>query len=150
MRKIIILLLVVAGLIYAVTLVSAKQGLSVQDFFKKTLENVLQKKVNPTEKTPESSPVVLGETDVLKDETQTISIGQKINNTVSPILTTVGETLENIIEKSNKVVTGNDQKVEIDKAIEDARRRTENLPEEVFNKAKYEYCKQVVSDYEKR
>ncbi len=150
MRKLIILLLVVSGLIYAVTQVSAKQGLSIQDFMKKTFVSVLQKKSTSVSKTPESTPVVLGETDEVKDGGQTPSFGQKIGNSVSPVLTTVGNTIENIVQQSSKVVTGKDQKIEIDKAIEDARKKAENLPEDVFNKAKYEYCKQVVTDYEKR
>jgi hypothetical protein len=150
MKKLIILLLVVSGLIYSVTQVSAKQGLSIQDFIKKTFVSIVQKNGKPVSKTPESSPVVLGETDEVKDGSQTQSIGQKIGNTISPVLTTVGNTLESIVEQSSKVVAGKDQKIEIDKAIEDARKKAENLPEDVFNKAKYEYCKQVVTDYEKR
>ena len=42
------------------------------------------------------------------------------------------------------------QKIEIDKAVQQVQQQAANIPQEIFEKARYEYCKQVVSDYEKR
>ncbi len=42
-----------------------------------------------------------------------------------------------------------DQKIEVDKAFNDIKNNAADIPENVFNDAKYNYCKSVVTDYEK-
>jgi len=71
---------------------------------------------------------------------------KNIVDTVQTIQSTVGDTVSQIVTS----VTTQDQKIEIDKAVQQVQQQAANIPQEIFEKARYEYCKQVVSDYEKR
>jgi len=71
---------------------------------------------------------------------------KNIVDTVQTIQSTVGDTVSQIVTSA----TTQDQKIEIDKAVQQVQQQAANIPQEIFEKARYEYCKQVVSDYEKR
>lgn len=60
------------------------------------------------------------------------------------VVTTVSEGISSTAEH----VLIQDQKIEIDKAIEDVKKNAANIPERVVEEAKFNYCKQVVQDYE--
>ena len=71
---------------------------------------------------------------------------KNIVDTVQTVQSTVGDTFSQILSS----VTTQDQKIEIDKAVQQVQQKAANIPQEIFEKARYEYCKQVVSDYENR
>lgn len=153
MRKIVFLLLLIGGLVAGILAVSASNGLSLKDVISKTLAGRVAEPTPPV--STEEQGGVLGE--AVEDSSPTPSsrlnfgsIGSQVSSVVGPIVQTVGSVLGTVVEETAKAVTGNDQKIEIDKAIEEAKKNAANVPGEVFDKAKYEYCKQVISDYETR
>jgi|SRR3989339_541016 len=72
------------------------------------------------------------------------AIGGNLKPMAQSASKTASETYSNVV----KSFTTDEQKIEIDKAVEDAKKKIENLPEDIFEKARYEYCQQVVHDYE--
>lgn len=72
---------------------------------------------------------------------------QEKTESVSKILQdTVGKTVGDV---ASQFMT-EDQKIEIDKALKNVQDQAVGIPENVYQQARFEYCKQVVDDYAHR
>lgn len=145
MRKMLFLVLVVGLLVGAVAMVSAKQSTPLLS----GITHLLQKKTQVAQVSSEDGNV-LGEQSDQVNSSGIQGVGEKIGDTVGPVLESIGNSVSQFASTVTEKVTTDDQKIQIDKAVEDAKNRASEIPGEVFDKAKYEYCKQVVEDYEKR
>jgi len=96
-----------------------------------------------------STANVLGESTTLTSTKQKIQDAiESIGNNLQPAANSLSQTVSGAYTNAVEKFASEDQKIEIDKAVEDTKKKIENLPEEMFEKARYEYCQQVVKDYE--
>ena len=72
---------------------------------------------------------------------------------VTPITTQVGNVLGAMVNTVTSVTSGSttdNGKVDVSKLFENAKSTAAAIPEQVFTQTRYEYCKQVVNDFEKK
>ena len=76
-----------------------------------------------------------------------------VTNIVSPITNQVGNILGASVNTVTSVTSGSttdNGKVDVNKLFENAKSQAAAIPEQVFTQARYEYCRQVVNDFEKQ
>lgn len=96
-----------------------------------------------------STPVTVedgGDSKVLGATQQTL---QSAMGSVGPALDQAYTSVSTQVDSLKDTVLKDDQKIQVDKAFEDLKNNAADIPENVFNDAKYNYCKSVVTDYEK-
>lgn len=72
---------------------------------------------------------------------------------VSPITTQIGNVLGATVNTVTSVTSGSTTdtgKIDVNKFFENAKSQAAAIPEQVFTQARYEYCKQVVNDFEEQ
>lgn len=72
---------------------------------------------------------------------------------VTPITTQIGNVLGASVNTVTSVTSGSTTdtgKIDVNKLFENAKSQAAAIPEQVFTQARYEYCKQVVNDFEKQ
>lgn len=74
---------------------------------------------------------------------------QSVMGSVGPAVDQAYNAVSSQVSAISDTVLKDDQKIQVDKAFEDIKNNAADIPENVFNDAKYNYCKSVVTDYEK-
>jgi hypothetical protein len=67
---------------------------------------------------------------------------------MQPALQNIAGAVTNSISAAADTVLVQNQKIQIDQAIQSLQSSASGIPQTLFNQARYSYCKQVVQDYE--
>ena len=143
------LTLVVGGGVF----VAKNYKLITQQLRLPNLQNILEKPTTPPPGDEQAfiptdqSGSVLGVTKENITKTKNAVVG-----IVAPITTQVENVLGATVNTVTSVTSGSTTdtgKIEVNKLFENAKSQAGAIPEQVFTQARYEYCKQVVNDFEK-
>ncbi len=81
----------------------------------------------------------------------------KTKNAVAGVITPITQQVGNVLGASVNTVTSvtsgsttDTGKIDVNKLFENAKSQAAAIPEQVFTQARYEYCRQVVNDFEKK